>query len=136
MMTFFKLYFLSLIVFFGIDLLWLGILAKNLYKEQIGFLMADEIKWGAALLFYALYIGGLVFFALLPALSKGNWVLALGYGAFFGLVSYATYDLTNLATLKGWPLKIVVLDLLWGSFISGATVVLTFLVANNWKQYF
>ncbi len=135
-MTFFKLYLVSLIVFFAIDLFWLGIIAKNLYKEQIGSLMSDEIRWGPAVLFYLLYIAGLVFFAVLPAFNEGNWVSALLYGGFFGLVCYATYDLTNLATLKGWPIKIVVYDLLWGTFISGVTSLITFWIGNHWKSYF
>jgi len=135
-MTFFKLYLVSLVVFFAIDLVWLGIIAKNLYREQIGFLMADEIRWGPAILFYCLFIAGLVFFAVLPAFNEGNLFSALFYGAFFGLVCYATYDLTNLATLKGWPMKIVVYDLLWGTFISGLTSLTTFWIGNHWKNYF
>lgn len=135
-MTFLKLYLVSFVVFFAIDLIWLGIIAKDLYGEQIGFLMADKIRWGAALSFYALYIAGIVFFAVLPTFNSGNWTLPLLYGAFFGLICYATYDLTNLATLKGWPMKIVVYDLLWGSFISGATSLITFWVGNHWKSYF
>ncbi len=135
-MTFLKLYLVSLVVFFAIDLVWLGIIAKNLYREQLGSLMSDEIRWGPAILFYCLYIAGLVFFALMPVFNEGNWVLALLYGGFFGLVCYATYDLTNLATLKGWPIKIVVYDLLWGSIISGITCLTTFLIGNHWKNYF
>lgn len=135
-MTFLKLYFVSLIVFFIIDLFWLGVIAKDLYKDQIGFLMSNEVRWGPAILFYCLYIAGLAFFVVLPAFHEGNWVSALLYGAFFGLVCYGTYDLTNLATLKGWPVKIVVLDLLWGSFISGTTSFITFWIGNYWKNYF
>lgn len=135
-MMFFKLYLVSLIVFFTIDLFWLGIIAKNLYREQIGFLMSSEIRWGAAILFYALYIAGLVVFALWPAINDENWVSALLYGGFFGLVCYATYDLTNLATLKGWPIKIVIYDLLWGTFITGVTSLITFWIWSHWKSYF
>jgi uncharacterized membrane protein len=130
-MTFFKLYLVSLVVFFAIDLLWLGVIAKNLYREQIGSLMADEIRWGAAILFYAIYIAGLVFFAQMPALNEGSLTLALVYGALFGFFCYATYDLTNLATLKGWPVKIVVYDLLWGTFISGATSLITVWIVDK-----
>lgn len=133
-MTFFKLYLISLVVFFAIDLFWLGIIAKNLYREQIGFLISDEVRWGPAILFYFLYIAGLVFFALLPVFNEGSWVLALIYGGFFGLVCYATYDLTNLATIARWPIKIVVYDLLWGTFISGITCLITFWI-GNWKNY-
>jgi uncharacterized membrane protein len=119
-----------------IDLLWLGVIAKDLYKDQIGFLMSDEIRWGAAILFYLLYIGGLVAFVILPALHQQEWLFPLLYGGFFGLVCYATYDLTNLATLKGWPMKIVLLDLLWGTFISAFTSFITFSIGSHWKHHF
>jgi uncharacterized membrane protein len=133
MIVFIKLYLVALVVFFSIDLFWLGIIAKNLYVQEIGYIMADKVKWGPAILFYAIYISALVFFAVQPALQEGKWLSALLYGGFFGFVCYATYDLTNLATLKGWPLKIVVYDLLWGTFISGITSFATFLVGNLLK---
>lgn len=133
-MAFFKLYCVALLVFLIIDLFWLGIIAKNFYRDQIGFLMSDQVAWGPALLFYALYVAGLVFFAIEPAVKRGSWSAALLHGAWFGLVCYATYDLTNLATLKGWPIKMVVYDLAWGAFISGCTSLIVFWIA--WKHYF
>ncbi len=135
-MAFLKLYIMSLLIFFSIDLLWLGVIAKDLYRREIGFIMSDEIRWIPALLFYALYIVGLVFFCVSPALKDGRWMLALLYGGLFGLISYATYDLTNLATLKGWPVKLVVYDLIWGTCISGLTCLISFLIAQHWKHYF
>ena len=135
-MNFIKFYLVSFFVFFAIDLFWLGVIAKNLYREQIGFLMTDQIRWGAALLFYCLYLIGLVFFAILPAVKQNNWNVALFNGALFGLICYATYDLTNLATLKGWPVKIVVYDLLWGTFISAATSLITYWIGTHWKNLF
>ena len=135
-MSFIKLYLVSLFVFFAIDLLWLGIIAKNLYAQQIGFLMTDKIRWGAALIFYALYLFGLVFFAIMPAFEQGNWSVALANGALFGLICYATYDLTNLATLKGWPVKIVIYDLIWGTFISAVVSLITFWIGTFWKRFF
>jgi len=135
-MKFFKLYLLSLVIFFIIDLFWLGVLAKDLYKEQLGYIMAPHIRWGAALVFYFLYIGGLTLFVVYPLSQDGNWILPLLYGGFFGLVCYATYDLTNFATLKGWPLKIVIYDLLWGTFISGVTSFIACYIGNIWKQVF
>ena len=116
-------------MFFAIDLLWLGVIAKSFYKDQIGFLMAEQIRWGAALLFYVLYLIGLVFFVISPALKVGQWNIALLHGALFGLICYATYDLTNLATLKDWPVAIVVCDLIWGTFVSAATSVITYWIA-------
>ena len=120
-------------LFFAIDLLWLGVIAKNLYKEQIGHLMSEEIRWGAAIVFYSIYILGLVVFVILPALKEQSWNYALFYGALFGFICYATYDLTNLATLKDWPVKIVIYDLIWGSFISGSVSFLTYWIWTHWK---
>lgn len=135
-MSFIKLYLVSLILFLAIDFVWLGIIAKNLYSEQIGFLMADKIRWSAAFVFYALYIVGLVFFAVMPAFKQGTWSTALLNGALFGLICYATYDLTNLATLKGWPVKIVIYDLIWGTFISATVSLITYWIGTSWKRFF
>jgi uncharacterized membrane protein len=135
-MSFIKLYLVSLFVFLAIDLLWLGVIAKNLYSQQIGFLMADTIRWGAALVFYALFIFGLMYFAIFPAFKQGDWSIALLNGALFGLICYATYDLTNLATLKGWPMKIVIYDLMWGTFISASVSSITFWIGTYWKRFF
>lgn len=134
-MSFIKLYLLSLVIFLAIDLLWLGVIAKNLYSQQIGFLMADKIRWGAAFIFYALYLFGLVFFAIMPAFMQREWKIALFNGAIFGLICYATYDLTNLATLKGWPIKIVIFDLIWGTFISAGVSILTYWIGTSWKRF-
>lgn len=93
-------YLITLIVFFAIDILWLGFIAKKLYRDNLGYIMADKTNWPAAIIFYLVYIGGLIFFAINPALAKDNIVYALGIGALFGFMTYATYDMTNLATLK------------------------------------
>ncbi len=116
-------YVATLVVFGIVDFIWLGFIAKDLYRNGIGHLMAETPDWGAAVLFYLLFIVGLVFFAVSPALEAGVWQRAALHGALFGFFCYATYDLTNLATLKGWPVSIVVADLLWGAFVSavGAT---------------
>jgi uncharacterized membrane protein len=135
-MTFIKLYLVSLLVFAGLDFVWLGFIAKNIYKDQIGFLMTDTVRWGAAVAFYLLYLFGLTLFATLPSLRLNSLSMALFYGAVFGLVCYATYDLTNLATIKGWPVKIVCYDLLWGAFISAATTGITYWIATHWKTHF
>jgi len=100
-------------------------IAKDLYKNKIGFLMADRVNVPAAVVFYLLYIAAIVFFAVEPALAKESVLYALQAGAFFGLVAYVTYDLTNLATLRDWPISITVIDLLWGTFITGTTATLT-----------
>ena len=116
-------YVATLVVFGIVDFIWLGFVAKDLYRNGIGHLMAESPNWIAAVLFYLLFIIGLVIFAVSPALDAGAWQRAALYGALFGFFCYATYDLTNLATLRGWPVSIVVADLLWGAFVSavGAT---------------
>ena len=93
-----KLYLIALPVFFAIDMVWLGLVAKGFYRRQIGFLMRDGFNWPAAVAFYLLFILGLVVFVIAPAMDRDSWLRALGYGALFGLITYATYDLTNLAT--------------------------------------
>lgn len=135
-MRFFKLYILALGLFCLLDLFWLGFVAKDVYKEYIGILMAKQIKWVPSILAYAIYIAGLVFFALVPALDEENPCSALLYGAFFGFVCYATYNFTNLAILELWNRRIVAYDLFWGTFASGITSLLTFLIARNWKKDF
>lgn len=131
MLNFLKLYGIAFVLFMIIDLIWLGVIAKNLYQKQIGHLMADNVKWGAAILFYLLFIGGMVFFAILPAANEGEWTKALLYGALFGFMAYATYDLTNLATLKDWPIQITIIDLVWGTFLGASVSTLTYFV-NTW----
>jgi len=126
---FIRLYLIALPVFFVIDMIWLVLVARNFYKEQIGFIMKPEINWVAAILFYLLFIAGLVVFVISPAVEKRTWIHALGYGALFGLVTYATYDLTNLATLKEWPLKVTIIDLIWGTLLASSVSVVTYFIA-------
>ncbi|HOM40380.1 MAG TPA: DUF2177 family protein [Bacteroidales bacterium] len=125
---FIRLFLIALPVFFVIDMIWLVLVARNFYKEQIGFIMKPEINWVAAILFYLLFIAGLVVFVISPAVEKRTWIHALGYGALFGLVTYATYDLTNLATLKEWPLKVTIIDLIWGALLASSVSVVTYFI--------
>ncbi|MCK7488585.1 MAG: DUF2177 family protein [Bacillus subtilis] len=115
-MTFLKLYLIAFVVFFAIDMLWLGLIAKNLYSRHLGFIMAPQVKWVAAIIFYLLFIVGLVFFVIQPAIEKNSLTYAVFAGLLFGLITYATYDLTNLATLNNWPIQITIIDLAWGTF--------------------
>ncbi len=126
---FFKLYLIALPVFLGIDMVWLTLVAKNFYASQIGYLMAKNPNLLAALIFYLIFIAGLIVFVITPALDKRSLSQVLLTGAFFGLVSYATYDLTNLATVKDWPLIITVVDLIWGSVLSASVSAITYLIA-------
>ena len=126
-----KLFLIALPVFFAIDMVWLVVVAKNFYQEQIGFLMKPDINWLAAIIFYLLFITGLIIFVITPAMVKQSWVHALLLGALFGLVTYATYDLTNLATVKDWPLLVTVVDLVWGSVLAASVSVITYWIANR-----
>ena len=128
---FLKLYCIALPIFFGLDMVWLGVAAKNFYTKQMGFLMTPKVNWVAAILFYLLFLAGLVVFVIAPAIEKGSWVHALMLGALFGLVTYATYDLTNLATLQDWPLALTVVDLIWGTTLAGSVSVGTYLIAHK-----
>jgi uncharacterized membrane protein len=128
---FIKLFIIALPVFFVIDMVWLVLVAKKFYQEQIGFLMRPDINWFAAIIFYLLFIAGLIVFVISPAVEKHSWVHALLFGALFGLITYATYDLTNLATLKDWPLLVTVVDLIWGTVLASAISVITYLIANK-----
>ncbi|MCB9312380.1 MAG: DUF2177 family protein [Lewinellaceae bacterium] len=117
-------YLLTALVFFAIDLTWLGWIARDWYARHMGHLMRDTVNWPVAILFYALFIAGLFVFVILPSIEKGSLRSALGYGALFGLVTYAAYDLTNLATMKDFPAGVVVGDIAWGmllcTLVSGA----------------
>jgi uncharacterized membrane protein len=126
---FIKLYLATLSVFLGIDMVWLTLVAKNFYAKHIGYLMAKNPNLIAALIFYLIFAGGLVVFVITPALDKKVWTQALLMGAFFGLVTYATYDLTNLATVKDWPLIITIVDLIWGMVVSAVVSVITYFIA-------
>ncbi len=131
MRLFLKLYLIALPIFFMVDMIWLGVLAKNFYKNQIGFLMKPDVNWAAAIIFYLLFLVGIVLFVIEPALEKKDLMFALGRGALFGLITYATYDLTNLATLKDWPLKVVVVDMIWGAVLSGTVCGTSYWIANK-----
>ena len=129
-----KLYLVTVVVFFLVDIIWLGVISKNLYKEYLGHLMAPKVNWPAALVFYLLFIAGLLFFVIDPALVKSSLWYAVAAGGFFGLITYGTYDLTNLATLKDWPPTITLIDLAWGTFLNAATSGLTYLIADRWLR--
>ena len=128
---FIKVYAIALPVFIAIDMVWLGFVAKNFYRNQIGFLMKSEINWAAAVAFYLLFVVGLVLFVIAPAMEKKSWMHALLFGALFGLITYATYDLSNLATLKDWPLLVTVVDLAWGTMLAASVSTATYFIARK-----
>ena len=116
-------YFVSLAAFLLIDFIWLGWVAKNFYANQLGELMAERINWTSAFIFYLLFVVGLLVFVILPALEGGSLISAVYMGALFGVIAYATYDLTNLATLKNWPIMVTVVDLVWGGVLSASVSI-------------
>ena len=130
-MMFIKLYFIALTVFLAIDLLWIGVVAKSFYAAQIGFLMRTDVNWVAAIVFYLLFIVGLVLFVIAPAVEKSSWTHAILFGALFGLIAYSTYDLTNLATIKNWPLLVTIVDLIWGTALAAAVSTITYFIVSK-----
>lgn len=108
------------VVMVALDLLWLGVVARSLYQQDIGHLMAPRPNLAAAAAFYALYAGGLVVFVVAPRAPDAGWMPTLALGALFGCVAYGTYDLTNLATLAGWPVRLSLIDMAWGALLSAA----------------
>lgn len=126
-------YLLTAVVFFAIDIVWLGFIAKGLYRRFLGNFLSDQVNWMAAGIFYLLFIAGIFIFAILPALEKESWRHALLYGVLFGFFTYATYDLTNLATLKNWPLPIVFIDIAWGMVLTGSVALAGYFISNHLK---
>jgi uncharacterized membrane protein len=126
-----KSYVIATCVFFGLDMLWLGLIAKNFYREQIGHLMRDSINWPAAILFYLLFIGGIIYFSVYPALRQDSLKVALVNGVLFGFFTYMTYDLTSLAIIREWPVPIVFVDIIWGMVLSGSVSVVTYLITQK-----
>lgn len=131
LLKFLQLYLVTLGAFFVIDMIWLGLVARKFYRDQLGFIMAPRVYWPAAIIFYLLFIVGLIFFVTYPSILRESGVFAFFAGAFFGLICYATYDLTNLATLKDWPLKVTLVDLAWGSVLSGTLTLIGFLYGKT-----
>jgi uncharacterized membrane protein len=128
------LYLITLAVFFLIDMVWLGAVAKGFYRKHLGAVTAQKIVWPAAILFYLLFTVGLLVFVIRPALAQGEPFQAFLFGALFGLVSYATYDLTNLATLKDWPVVVTVVDLAWGASLGGLVSLVSTLLGRRFLK--
>ena len=130
MLFYLKLYILTVPVFFVIDMLWLGFIAKGFYREKLAAFLSPTVNWHAAIIFYLLFIVGIIFFAVAPARAKDSLFITAMYGALFGFFTYATYDLTNLATLKNWPLSVVVVDILWGAVLCSVVASVSFLISK------
>lgn len=128
-MQYIYLYLISVPVFFAIDMLWLGVVAQKLYQSQLGYLLGP-VNWPVAIAFYLIFLVGLLIFAIAPAVAAKSLYHAAVFGALFGFFTYATYDLTNWATIKDWPWFISLVDMVWGSVLAASVSVLTFLAAQ------
>ena len=124
-------YFATLITFLAIDMVWLGWLARATYAAEMGELLRKQPNIGAAVAFYLLYAAGLMFFAIMPGLKSGSTMQAMILGGALGLIAYGTYDLTNLAVVNGFSLRIALIDLAWGTVISGVTAAVMTLGVNK-----
>ena len=129
-----KLYLLTVPVFFAVDLLWLGVLAKDFYQDNLDHLLSATVNWPAAFLFYFMYIAGIILFAVRPGLAARSLFKATLWGALFGFFTYATYDLTNLATLRDWPLKVVVVDISWGTLLCALVASASYLIGRRLRS--
>jgi uncharacterized membrane protein len=124
-------YLLTVPVFFGIDMIWLTLVASKFYKDNLGELLAPKVNWLAAIIFYLLYIIGILVFAVFPAVKEDSLTKAFILGGFLGLIAYSTYDLTNYATTKGWPLNVTMVDIIWGIALTGIVASAGFLIAKR-----
>ena len=116
-------YVITIVIFFAIDFVWLGTVARTFYRNEIGPLLLDKFNIPVAVCFYLMYVVGIVFYAVSPGLKSDSLRIALLNGALFGFFTYATYDFTNLATLKGYTMKVAIVDTIWGTFLVGLTSV-------------
>lgn len=124
------LYFSTLAVCLGIDLIWLSLMNSRFYKPHLAGLMSDKVNWPPALLFYVLFTIGMLVLVVLPAVDRGSWIRAMVMGGLLGMVAYATYDLSNLATLKNWPIILTIVDILWGTVLSAAVGSVSYFIAR------
>ena len=128
---FVKLYAVAVVTFFVIDLFWLGVVARSFYKNQMGHLLRADVNWAAAIIFYLIFVVGIVVLAVWPAIERQSLGHAIALGALLGLVTYAAYDLTNLATLEGFPFTVVLVDMVWGTVLCGSVSAVTYLASER-----
>jgi uncharacterized membrane protein len=133
MALYLKLYITLFVAFCGIDMVWLGLVARTFYRKYLGLIMASSPNWLAAIIFYLLFILGILIFVIVPGLEENSLKATVIRAALFGLVTYATYDLTNLATLKDWPLLLTIVDMIWGTFLSTAVSTIGFWIGKGFS---
>jgi len=126
-----KLYLVSLTAFFAIDMVWLGLVARTFYQQHLSYLMTPNPNWFVAIIFYLLFVAGILVFVVLPGLRVNSLKTTLLRAALFGLIAYATYDLTNLATLKDWPILLSVVDMIWGTVLSVLVSSISFVAGKR-----
>ncbi len=129
-MHYVPIFFTAFVIAFIVDILWIGVVANRFYRSELGDLFAPNVQWVPALIFYVIFIAALTFFVIAPSVAAGSWTQALLWGAFFGLAAYATYDLTNLAVIKNWPLVMSLVDMAWGTFLSAGVSTATYFVVT------
>lgn len=122
----------TVVAFLAVDALWLGVLARNFYRQELGDLMLDRPRLGIAALFYLLYAAAIIILAAMPAARTGSWLGAAGLGAVLGLAAYGTYDITNISTLKNWPVTMSLVDIAWGTALTAMAAVVGFAVLRWW----
>jgi uncharacterized membrane protein len=131
MMTYVASYFAALFAFVVIDMAWLAAMTSRLYRPTLGDILIADVNLSPAIMFYLIYPVGLVVFALNPALKSGSMTTAATYGALFGFLAYATYDLTNYSTLRNWTMQLTIIDILWGTMLSATTAAVSFFVVRR-----
>jgi uncharacterized membrane protein len=124
-------YLVALAVLALLDALWLGVVSRDFYKARLGQLLLDRPLWSIAIAFYLIHAVGIAVFAVPPAVAAGTWPAAVLYGGLFGFCVYAAYDITNLATLRGWPMAVSLVDLAWGAVVTAAATLVAFLVVRS-----
>ena len=134
-MTFYiKLYLLTLPIFFVVDLLWLGVIARDIYQSRLGHLLVAEVNWIAAIVFYLIYIAGILLCAVVPGLAAESMRKTLSCAAAYGFFTYMTYELTNAATLPGWPLSVVIIDTTWGILLCTVVALASHLIGRRLRS--
>ena len=130
-----SIYGIAACAFLVLDLLWIGVVAKGFYAKYIGGMMHDQVNWAAVLIFYLVYIGGIVLFVIFPALKNGSGILhVFVMGGLLGLFAYSTFDMTALALLKGWPVVVAVVDMAWGTLLTAVTAAVTLWIMQNFLK--
>jgi uncharacterized membrane protein len=130
-MKYIVIYFITLVILLALDFLWLGVLSRNFYKANIGHLMSENIKILPVIFFYTIYPIAIMVFSLVPGLKDENIARTLILAAFLGFISYGTYNFTNLATLKDWPFKVLLVDITWGTFVTTFTTLISYFISKS-----